>query len=248
MTTLAGLGVRMVQVTLDGPPAIHDQRRILTGGQGTFWKILENMKQVVDLAEIQLRINVDRRNAMGAIEVAEILREHGMRDTVRPYLAMVTASGAACGNIQELCYSSKDFAEMEVEVYREAAKRGLPLGRYPQKMEGAFCSADRVNAFVVAPGGSLFKCWHEVTLDPDKAIGHLLDGQQPFQKAIEVLPLCHGGCPIEGMEMQEKEAADHGACEQFKFHLEPIVELQYTYQVETTEDGPAQGAARGPCK
>jgi uncharacterized protein len=263
METLSGLGVGMVQVTLDGPPAVHDKRRVLAGGQGTFWRILENMKQVVDLAEIQLRINVDRRNAMGAVEVAEILREHGMEETVRPYLAMVTASGAACGNIQELCYSTKDFADMEVEVYREAAKRGLPLGRYPQKMEGAFCTADRVNAFVVAPGGSLFKCWHEVTLDPDKAIGHLLDGQQPFQKAIEdrwlswdvmekpgcnsceVLPLCHGGCPIEGMKDAE---ADHGACEQFKFHLEPVVELQYLYQAENSGDGPAQGAARGPCK
>jgi uncharacterized protein len=263
METLAGLGVTVVQVTLDGPPATHDERRMLAGGQGTFWRIIENMRQVVDLADFQLRINVDRRNAMGAIEVAEILREHGLEKSVRPYLAMITSSGVACGNIQELCLSTREFADLELDVYREAAKRGLPLGRYPRKMEGAFCSADRVNAFVVAPGGSLFKCWHEVTLDPDKAIGHLLDGRQPYQKAIEdrwlswdvlgkpgcnscdVLPLCHGGCPIEGMK---DPSADHGACEQFKYNLEPVVELQHLYEVETDEAGPAQGAGRRPRK
>lgn len=263
METLANLGVAVVQVTLDGPPADHDQRRLLAGGQGTFWRILENLKQVVDLADFQLRINVDRRNVMGALEVVEIMRQHGLADAVRPYLAMVTAGGAACGNIQELCYSTKEFAAMEVEIYREAAKRGLPLGRYPQKTQGAFCTADRVNAFVVAPGGGLFKCWHEVTLSPDKAIGHLLDGRQPYQKAIEdrwlswdvlekpgckscqVLPICHGGCPIEGMK---DPAADHGACEQFKFHLEPVVELRYVYAVDADEAGQAQGAARRPCK
>jgi uncharacterized protein len=261
MQRLLELGVTGVQVTVDGPKDMHDQRRILAGGQGTFDRVLRNLKQVADLADVQLRINVDKRNALRSLEVAELLQDEGL-DSVKPYLAMVTASGAACGNIQELCYSTQEFAAMEVEVYREAAKRGLPLGRYPQKKTGAFCTADRVNAFVVAPNGLLFKCWHEVTLNPDKAIGHLLDGQQPYQKAIEdqwlnwdileksgckscgVLPLCHGGCPIEAMSLPE---ADHGACEQFKFHLEPVVELQYLYAVETSEDGPPQGAARA-CK
>jgi sulfatase maturation enzyme AslB (radical SAM superfamily) len=69
--------------------------------------------------------------------------------------------------------------------------------------------------------------------------------EKPGCTSCDVLPLCHGGCPIEGMKDAE---ADHGACEQFKFHLEPVVELQYQYQAENGEDGPAQGAARGPCK
>ena len=262
MERLKALGVTMVQVTVDGPPEVHDRRRVLAGGQGTFWRIIENLKSVVDLAAFQLRINVDRRNALSALEVAAILREHGL-EAVRPHLAQVTASGVACGNILELCYSTREFADMELEVYREAAKQGLPLGRYPFHRPGAFCTADRANAVVVAPNGLLFKCWHEVTLDPDRAIGHIIDGQQPFQKAVEdrwlswdplslsgcracdVLPLCHVGCPVEALK---RPGADHGACEHFKFHLEPVVELRYLYQAQGAEAPPSEGPARGSCK
>ncbi len=242
MEKLAALGIQEVQVTLDGTPAEHDRRRFLTGGQGTFWKIVQNLKETADLAEFQTRINVDRRNAAAAIEVVEILTKEGLAARVRPYLAQVTATGVACGNIQESCFSSEEFARTEVEIYREAARRGLPLSRYPFRIPGAFCIADRAEGYVVAPSGALFKCWHEVTLDPERAIGHLVDGEQPFHKTNEarwlswtpmeksecracgVLPLCHGGCPFEALKIPD---SPHGACEQYKFHLEPVLEIRH---------------------
>ncbi len=243
MERMVELGVNKVQVTLDGPPAQHDKRRHLVGGRGTFDRILENLIATVDLAEFQVRINVDARNSMEAIEVVEILVAAGLGGKLRPYLAQVTHDGAACGNIQELCYSSQDFARMEVEVYREAARRELPLSRYPFRLAGAFCTADRLNGYVVAPNGLLFKCWHEVTMNPERSIGSLLDGQQASQKSNEdrwlnwdalgtksgcrscdVMPLCHGGCPLEAMRHPER---DRGACEQYKFHLEPLLEVRH---------------------
>jgi uncharacterized protein len=252
MQRLAELGVSQVQVTLDGPPEMHDQRRILAGGQGTFWRIIKNMKETVDLANFQLRINVDKRNALSSLRVVEILKEEGLLDRVRPYLAQVTFDGAACGNILESCYSNDDFARMEIEVYREAAKRGLPLGKYPSRLSGAFCTADRHNGYVIAPNGNIFKCWHEVTMNPDKAIGSLLDGQEPFQKRNEdrwlrwdameksgcsscnVSPLCHGGCPLDAMKRPE---SDRGACEHYKFHLEEILEIRHLYRPPETDGG-----------
>ena len=261
MEKLAALGVKEVQVTLDGPPEAHDQRRSLAGGQGTFWKIVENLKETVDLADFQTRINVDRRNAAAAIEVVEILEREGLAKRVRPYLAQVTFAGAACGNIQESCFSSVDFAQTEVELYREAARRNLPLSRYPFRLTGAFCTADRAEGYVIAPSGSIFKCWHEVTLDPHRAMGHLIDGDQPFHKtnearwlswtpmdksdcrACSVLPLCHGGCPFEALKLAE---LPHGACEHYKFHLEPILEIRHAHRRETTEASePRRGGAGG---
>ena len=241
------LGVNKVQVTLDGPPAKHDQRRHLVSGRGTFERILQNLKDTVDLAEFQVRINVDARNSMEAIEVVEILVREGLGHKVRAYLAQVTHDGAACGNIQELCYSSQDFARMEVEVYREAGRRGLPLSRYPFRLAGAFCTADRLNGYVVAPNGLLFKCWHEVTMSPERSIGSLLDGQQPAQRAVEdrwlswdalsksgcrscdVMPLCHGGCPLEAMRHPER---DRGACEQYKYELDSLLEVRHLHRAE----------------
>ncbi|MEW6745148.1 MAG: SPASM domain-containing protein [Planctomycetota bacterium] len=252
---LVELGVSKVQVTLDGPPAIHDKRRVLAGGQGTFWRLIQNLKDTVDLVSIQVRINVDQRNSIAALEVAEILQREGLGEKVRPYLAQVTFDGAACGNILELCYSSEEFARTEIEIYREAARRGLPLSRYPFRLSGSFCTADRANGFVVAPSGALFKCWHEVTLHPERSIGSLLDEQQPFQKrnedlwlswnpyersgcrSCDVLPMCHGGCPLEAMKDKE---ADHGACEHFKFHLEPLLEIRYQHPVPDGGSTPAR--------
>lgn len=256
MEALRELGVSKVQLTLDGPPAAHDARRHLIGGRGTFARILENLEATADLADFQLRINVDARNALSALEVVEILVERGLAGKVRPYLAQITHDGAACGNILEFCYSNDDFAKMEVEIYREAAKRGLPLARYPFRIAGAFCTADRANGFVVSPTGALFKCWHEVTMSPEKSIGSLLDAeQQPFQKinedrwlnwdalsksgcrSCEVLPLCHGGCPVEAMKHPERE---RGACEHYKFHLEPLLEIRHLYRTGAGANTPAR--------
>jgi len=252
MEKLAALAVKEVQITLDGPPAEHDRRRFLAGGQGTFERIVRNMKETVDLAQFQTRINVDRRNAGAALEVVELLAREGIAAKARPYLAQVTAAGTVCGNIQESCFSSEDFAHTEVEIYREAARRKLPLSRYPFRLTGAFCTADRAEAYVIAPSGAIFKCWHEVTLGPDLAIGHLVDGSQPFHRTNEaawlawtpmdksecrscsVLPLCHGGCPYEALKLKDEP---HGACEHYKFHLEPILEIRHVARI------PAAGAS-----
>ncbi len=242
MQRLAELGVERVQVTLDGPQAVHDRRRHLAGGGGTYERIVANLAEIVDLAQVQLRINVDQRNAMQALEVVEHLDALGLAGKVRCYLAMVTADAKVCGNIQETCYQIEDFAALELGVYREAARRGLPLQKYPSRLAGAFCSADRWHSYVVAPGGLLFKCWHEVTMRPDRAIGSVLDAQQPFQKINEdnwlkwdalekpgcracgVLPLCHGGCPLEAVAKNDPE---RGSCSHYLYNLEPLVELKY---------------------
>lgn len=259
---LKELGIGKIQVTLDGPPVIHDRRRVLLGGQGTFWKIIDNLKEIAGMMYIQLRINVDRRNAGATLELIELLQKEGLADKIHPYLAQVTFDGAACGNILESCFSSDEFAKTEVGIYAEAAARGLPLSKYPFRIKGAFCTADRVNGFVIAPSGSIFKCWHEVTVAPDKAVDHLLDGKQAFHKVNEskwlgwntlekeecptctVLPLCHGGCPLEAMKVAD---SPHGACEQSKFNLEPLLTIQHKHRPKASSTPVARGGVGVTC-
>ncbi|MCK6445306.1 MAG: radical SAM protein [Planctomycetes bacterium] len=258
MEELAALGVDRVQVTLDGPRAAHDARRHLIGGRGTYDRILENMQSCADLASFQVRVNVDRRNAMSTLEVLEDLVRIGLGGKIRVYLAQVTEEGAACGNIQEFCYSREEFARTEVELYRAAAERNLPLARYPFRIAGAFCVADRLNGWVVSPTGALFKCWHDVTMSPEKSVASLLDPQQPWQKVNEdrwlqwnpfhrsgcrdcsVAPLCHGGCPVEAMA---HPTSDRGSCEPFKFHLEPLLELRHKRADVATGNVPVRDVA-----
>lgn len=251
MERLNELGVSLVQVTLDGPKQAHDRRRFLVGGGGTYDRIIANLQEIVDLTHVQLRVNVDQRNLFEALEVVEHLEQLGLARKMRIYLAMVTSDAQVCGNIQEACYETKAFAAAEVEVYREAMRRGLPLTKYPARNAGAFCSAERLHGYVLAPGGQVFKCWHEVTMHPGRGIGSVLDEQEPFQRINEdywlkwdaleksgcrscaVLPLCHGGCPLEAME--KREDPDRGACDTYRYNLEQLVELRYLAEANAPE-------------
>jgi len=259
---LKSLGVQKIQITLDGPPVIHDRRRILLGGQGTFWRILDNLKAIAGMIPIQLRINVDRRNAAATIDLIELLDREGIAEKVHPYIAQVTAGGSACGNIVESCFDGPDFANMAADLYREAAKRGLPLSRFPFRIRGAFCTAERSNAFVIAPSGAIFKCWEEVTSNPGAAINHLLDGQQAFHRANEsrwlswnvfekeecpscdVLPACHGGCPLSAMSRPQ---SPRGACEEFKFNLQPLLEIRHLFRPAQPDEPPPRGGFGASC-
>src|SRR5262245_25706830 len=55
--------VAQIQITIDGPEDIHDGRRFLAGGKGTFRRIVENIKNCCDVLPIGIRVNVDSGNA-----------------------------------------------------------------------------------------------------------------------------------------------------------------------------------------
>ena len=65
-----------VQVTIDGPAAIHNKRRFLRSGKGTFDTILDNVINSAHLFEkFIIRINIDTFNANSIIELLEILEK-----------------------------------------------------------------------------------------------------------------------------------------------------------------------------
>lgn len=48
ITTLYSRGLRRLQLTLDGPPEIHDRRRPMASGRGTFQRVLDNLIECLD--------------------------------------------------------------------------------------------------------------------------------------------------------------------------------------------------------
>lgn len=68
------LGIRIIQITLDGCSEYHDKKRPLENGEGTFNKIIENIiklsyKDVV----INYRINVDEENFNHITEIFDMI-------------------------------------------------------------------------------------------------------------------------------------------------------------------------------
>src|SRR5262249_18450781 len=71
------LDVDLVEVTLDGPPAVHDARRHTKSGHATFERIWTNLNAiasdpVTDFA-LSLRCNVDRSNADAVPELISLI-------------------------------------------------------------------------------------------------------------------------------------------------------------------------------
>lgn len=236
-------GVEGVQITLDGPKDIHDQRRPTTGGKGSFDRILANIEKTYDIIPINIRVNTDRENCHRALELLDTVQERGLKDKVKVYFARVEAYTEACANIGGSCYSSQEYSSLEVVLYRQALAKGFSISRYPHVIHGGYCTADRISGLVVAPDGHLFKCWNQISDDGSEAVGYLPDKElkpeyrinleqwlswDPFEKKecvdCNILPICMGGCPFNAKLHNEKEK---GHCENWKYHLVDMLNLTY---------------------
>ena len=92
------LAVREVQITLDGPEEVHDRRRTLVSGGGTFRRILENIDALFAsgwTGRLLLRVNVDRTNAKEYHRIYEFLyaRYSGYAKRLHVYPGIVHAMG-----------------------------------------------------------------------------------------------------------------------------------------------------------
>lgn len=70
--------VREVQVTLDGTEAVHNGRRFLKGGEGTFYRIVKGIDAcLANNIDINLRMVIDRENINNLPEFAQFAIEKG---------------------------------------------------------------------------------------------------------------------------------------------------------------------------
>ncbi len=240
---LRELRVAQAQITIDGPRAVHDSRRKLRSGGGTFDRVMDNLSSAVDFLRINVRINIDRDNVDSAYEVVELLEQRGILPKVRVTFGQVKSSGHACSDVRDRCYDTKEFAHTLVQIHSQLVSRGINRADYPRNLGGAACGALSEGYFVVSPTGFLFKCWEDLSVDARRSIGDLFSLQptpeqiqnlevyrnwDPFKLAgcreCEVLPICMGGCPLSGIE---KSQTSTGVCSTWKHNFEELLELAY---------------------
>ncbi len=211
---------RYVQITLDGPPQIHNLRRAFSGGKASFEKILANIEAAKGRINITLRVNVDKRNYHHLSELVSLLSERNLLDTVSMYLGRVTDYTEVCGDeVKNYSLSVPEFAEVESRFEFCLLEHGVrPSASLPEPKFGNFCGADNPNSFLFSPEGLVFKCWNEAAESTKEASGILKNGEivvkvnhvetksnwdnyNSFQyekcDSCSVQPLCQGGCPWE---------------------------------------------------
>ncbi len=241
---LKELKVDRAQITIDGPESVHDRRRKLVNGQGSFKRIIDNLEGTADILDVNVRVNVDRTNIESAFEVVEILRQRDILRKVKIRFAQVTPSGSACADIREDCIGDEDFSKVLLKIYDRLFKLGIKQIEYPYIFSGgAVCGALAEGYLVVSPSGHLFKCWEDLSTDTVKSVGDLdsptlsdqqkanLDaylGWDPFAfkdcHECNILPICMGGCPVMARKNNDPS---RGVCTPWKYILKELTQLRY---------------------
>lgn len=227
---LSELKIQNAQITLDGPPDIHNTRRVPLNGRPTFDIIMNNIIECCDILNISIRVNVDRTNINRVSEMLDILEENNLKNKVGFYIAAVDDSASSKPNAD--CFNDKEFSEEEIAFYIEALKRGFNLISVPGANLG-ICGAVSLNSFVIDPLGNLYKCWNEIGRIKN-CVGNVVDGlsyNKQFVDYLEydsivdeecescpVLPSCMGGCPYITMNVGKR-------CDSIKYNADKIIDL-----------------------
>lgn len=236
-------------ITLDGPPDVHNNRRMLKGNSGpTFGRILEGIKLLTaNELKVNLRINVDRSNSDEALKLLDILEDHNLKD-ISINLGHVSAITAGCKSIESSCATMEEFTVLNQTFHETLRRRGFKSGQTPYYPSIArACAANRMNTFVLDPDGDMYKCWSEIGDKPAR-IGNIADFKQrakdermheirwltwePFEYAdcvkCKMLPICMGGCGYRAMFVN-KNRPD---CAEWKYSLEHYVRARYHREKE----------------
>lgn len=227
-TKLMQQGVSTIKITLDGNEEIHDSRRKLRSGIGTFNTILENINMIRDLSlAIIVRVNIDKSNRESYADVLNVLADF---EGVTVYPAVVTFEEIQDESQKSRCYSHKEYDD----YYRNIQNIGS-FYRLDTELNRGVCScmAEHKYSFVIDPDGYIYKCVNDIGHEKS-AIGSVVDdeyrgvsavakylGRDPFSenecKNCPYIPLCYGGCFSEYIDK-----GTH-ACPPIKYLFEDLV-------------------------
>ena len=228
--------IESVQATIDGPQKIHDERKPLKNGKGTFERIIGNLKEMCDIFKVSIRVNLDQQNAAHIPELMDVLSDEGLKEPCNLYFAQTYPHTEACKSVSDYCYTDEMYSKKEVELYKMAHSKGFRIVKYPGPMLG-YCIAVSLNSFIVDPQGNLYKCWN--TIGNEKEVIGTLDQPQSYSPSFfrwlswdpydfeqcmqcTIFPICKGGCPYKGFE---GDRTPH--CDIWKYNLIEMLKLFY---------------------
>lgn len=254
-------GVKQVQVTLDGPAHVHNKRRVLANGGGTFDRIVAGIDDVLSRGiGVNLRVNVDEQNIEHLPELADFMigKEWCEKTNFRSHLGLVYPYG--CKDYL-FCASETKVLERILTIRRRFPQTKV-LGLAPWTMVNlvtniirfkeptsprfAYCGANTMT-YCFDLHGKVYACLDGVGRD-EFVVGKFVPRLEideaamkkwrrtyldiPKCKNCDVSLLCGGGCNFHAL--LSGRTLDDPICPDPKGLLKAI--LQYFYPYLTDED------------
>jgi uncharacterized protein len=202
---LLPLGLAGVKITLDGDRDTHNRMRPLRGGQGTFDRIIDNIRKVADRCPISLGGNFDERSVdsypalldfLAGEEFASRLVKVKFKPIIRApeaqpgrgtfALTPVSADGTPLKPLHGTCMTaagagsappcdSCQFLDEKTIAIREATERHGFFAG--DGVHVGPCHVHMDHAHTIGPDGSLYPC-PGFTGDKARSTGHIDDRQE----------------------------------------------------------------------
>jgi uncharacterized protein len=200
---LLPFGLNYVKITLDGDRDTHNRMRPLRGGQGTFDRIIDNIRKVAGKVRIAIGGNFDADSVESFPALLDFLKEQDFSEKLvevafKPIIrekqapkglipltvvnesekplsgTCMTAAGAGGSSICDTCsFVDEQFTHLR----EETKKRGFPT------VDGVHmgpCEIHKKHAYTIGPNGSLYAC-PGFTGDPTLSTGHIDDRKESWR-------------------------------------------------------------------
>jgi uncharacterized protein len=203
---LLPFGLKGIKITLDGDRETHNRMRPLRGGQGTFDRIIENVRRVADKVAISIGGNFDASSVDSYPGLLDFLMEQEFADKLakvafkpiirektpeqpkglipltavgsngKPLGGTCMTSAGAGSSICDTCH----FVDEKMSFLREETrKRGF------KTVDGVHmgpCEIHKRHAHTIGPDGALYAC-PGFTGEPKLSVGHIQKPQEAWQAA-----------------------------------------------------------------
>jgi uncharacterized protein len=237
-------GLTHVEVTLDGPPEVHDSHRPLKNGRGSFWTIVDTLRQAVAEPDYQpvhfrFRTNVDVNNQDSIPRYIDLMAGLGFG---RPNVSFSIVPVHSWGNdVSDVELVRRDFAAVELGWLHQLHENGLAFALLPRRPQTVLCPATTRSAEIISSTGNIFSCT-EYPLVPaaerNLALVHLSRAgdevgrpKGPFDDwnddiaqgkswctTCVLMPTCGGSCPKAWYE-------GHPPCPSYKYNIQGRLDL-----------------------
>jgi uncharacterized protein len=208
-------------ITLDGPAEVHDRRRLMKNGRGTFWSTTRILADALHSGAIPglkvvIRVNVDRENED---YIFDLIADLALLGLGHPQTELSLTPVHSWGNdVSAIEVEAKRYAAREDEWLRFAHSAGLAVVAVPTTIKQVTCIATTRRGELIDSVGNVFSCT-EHPLVPGYAergrLGQVESLPEPGQRPpgpfddwyeqvgsgrwpcgnCALLPVCGGRCP-----------------------------------------------------
>jgi uncharacterized protein len=233
--SLLGWGIRGYQITVDGTPEAHDEKRHLKDGGGTFDRIFANLKAMHAMKNedfaVSLRINFDRQNIPSMNGFMDMLkRELGDDKRFQLRFYPIGQWGGPNDDQMEVCGVSRGSETQALQI--QAHQKGLNVesnlsAMQPQTGSGV-CYAARPYNLLIGADGKIMKCTIALDTKDYNIVGHMTrDGRADIDidklarwvtpyyeddaacRTCFYVPVCQGcSCPLVRIEDNTRPCPD----------------------------------------